>query len=112
VLGEGLSTAKTILKGDWPEGFQVRRVLQNGRRTVVDHETKKGISVEAKFGPSARLTPNQRTAQAQWGDLYRVDRWMPGHVGAIAAGAAAPIAVLGAVENERRDHRPPLGGRR
>ncbi len=102
LLGEGLSAAKTALKGDWPVGFQVRRTLQNGLKTVVDHETAKGISVEAKFGPWARLTKNQRQAQAQWGDLYRVDRWGPGHVDAITAGAAAPVGLLGAYRNEQR----------
>jgi hypothetical protein len=101
VLGEGLSAAKTVLKGDWPVGFQVRHALQNGLKTVVDHDTAKGISVEAKFGPWARLTKNQRMAQAQWGDLYRVDRWGPRHVGGIAAGAAAPVAAFGAYQNEK-----------
>jgi hypothetical protein len=80
-LGEGLSVAKTILQGDRPAGFQVRKILDNSKATVVDHVTDKGISVEAKFGPAAKLTPNQRYAQQQFGPLYRVDHWLPKHVG-------------------------------
>jgi hypothetical protein len=101
LMGEGLSVAKTVLKGDRPAAFQVRHTLQNGLTTVVDHDTAKGISVEAKFGPWARLSKNQRQAQKQWGDLYRVDRWGPRHVGAIAASAAAPVGLLGVYENEK-----------
>ena len=66
--------------------------MQNGKTTVLDHETAKGMYVESKFGPSARLTPNQRYAQQQWGpDGYRVDYWMPQHVGAITA----PVGTTG-----------------
>lgn len=94
LLGEGLSTAKTIAQGDWPVGSQVRKVMQNGKTTVLDHETAKGIYVEAKFGPSARLTRNQRYAQRQWGPGYRVDRWMPRHVGYITAPVGAGGGLL------------------
>jgi hypothetical protein len=80
-LGEGLSAAKTVLQGDRPIGFQVRKGLDNGKVTVVDHTTAKGTYVEAKFGPAAKLSPNQRYAQHQFGPLYRVDHWLPDHVG-------------------------------
>lgn len=84
-LGEGLSVAKTILQGDRPVGFQLPKIMQNGKRTRIDHETAKGLYVESKFGPGARLSANQRYAQQQWGSGYRVDRWLPEHVGLITA---------------------------
>jgi len=83
-LGEGLSVAKTISKGDWPTGFQKWTKLNNGRWTVIDQTTAKGIKVESKFN-KFKLRPNQISAQNQFGPTYRVDRWLPDHVGAIAA---------------------------
>jgi len=93
-LGEGLSVVKTILKGDRPTGFQVRKVMQNNKATIVDHETAKGVYVESKFGPTARLSPNQQYAQQQWGPDYRVDRWLPEHVGAITAPVGPAVGGL------------------
>lgn len=84
-LGEGLSAVKTVLQGDRPVGFQVRKVLDNGKATVLDQTTAKGTYVEAKFGPSAKLSQNQKYAQRQFGPLYRVDHWLPEHVGRITA---------------------------
>jgi hypothetical protein len=83
-LGEGLSVAKTLLKGDRPLGFQKWTKLNNGKWTVIDQTTAKGVNVEAKFGRSP-LRPNQIAAQKQFGPAYRVDRWLPDHVGAITA---------------------------
>jgi hypothetical protein len=83
-LGEALSVAKTISKGDWPTGFQTWTKLNNGRWTVIDQTTAKGIKVESKFN-KFKLRPNQISAQNQFGPTYRVDRWLPDHVGAIAA---------------------------
>jgi hypothetical protein len=84
-LGERLSVAKTILQGDRPVGFQLSKIMQNGKRTRIDHETAKGLYVESKFGPAAKLSPNQQYAQEQWGSGYRVDHWLPEHVGRITA---------------------------
>jgi hypothetical protein len=81
LLGEVLSAGKTIAKGDFPVGFQVPKQLANGRKTIVDQQTARGLNVEAKFGPWADLTKNQRFARRQWGSNYRVDRWLPEHVG-------------------------------
>jgi hypothetical protein len=83
-LGEDLSMVKSWLKGDPPVGFQVGKRLANGKRTVVDHVMAGDMNVEAKFGGSP-LRPNQIYAQQQFGPAYRVDRWLPDHVGAIAA---------------------------
>jgi hypothetical protein len=107
LLGEVLSAGKTVLKGDWPVGFQVRRTLQNGAKTIVDHETAKGISVEAKFGNWARLSKNQRYAQKQWGPLYRVDMWKPFHVGRITGGVAAGADAVSAAVQDHQAGAPP-----
>jgi hypothetical protein len=93
-LGEGLSVAKTVLQGDRPVGFQVRKIMQNNKATVIDHETAKGLYVESKFGPKAKLSPNQQYAQQQWGSGYRVDHWLPEHVGWITAPLASAVGGL------------------
>jgi hypothetical protein len=107
-LGEGLSAAKTVVQGDWPVQFQARKIMQNNRYTVLDHETAKGTYVEAKFGPRARLTPNQQFAQRQWGPGYRVDYWMPRHVGYITAptGAASGLLSWGMQQPSTEDQDP------
>lgn len=94
VLGEVLSAGKTILRGDRPVALQVQHPLVTGGRTVIDHVTRAGKFVEAKFGPTARLSQRQRQAQALYGDSYRVDRWQPYHVGRITGGAGAGAAWL------------------
>jgi hypothetical protein len=104
LLGEALSMGKTIAKGDWPEATQVRRVMQNGKTTIVDHQTKSGLMVEAKFGPSARLSTNQRYAQNQWGPMYRVDRWLPRHVGYIGGAIGGATGLLSAGLQWLGDH--------
>jgi hypothetical protein len=96
LLGEGLSTVKTLAKGDLPSGFQVPFKLDNGLKTIIDHQTMKGMSVEAKFGPWARLSKNQRYAQKQLGDAYRVDLWGPRHIGYITGGMGAGAGLLSA----------------
>jgi hypothetical protein len=91
-LGEVMSEVKTIVKRDRVDERQVRKDVLGGY-TVADHVTKGGKIVEAKFGPAASLTNRQRQAQREYGPLYRVDRWLPKHVGyvtgTIGAGAGA-----------------------
>lgn len=93
-LGEDLSKVKTMLQGDWPVASQVRKPLPNGRSTVLDHETAGGRYVEAKFGPRADLSRNQRIAQQIWSRNYRVDRWLPWHVGVMTAPAGTVGGLL------------------
>jgi hypothetical protein len=96
LLGEILSGFKTVAKGDLPVAFQVRKKLDNGKTTVVDQTTARGLNVEAKFGPSASLRKNQRYAQKQWGQGYRVDWWLPRHVGYITGTAGGAGGLLSA----------------
>lgn len=79
VLGEGLSLVKSVAKGDLPVAVQVRTPLSKSF-TVADHRTLRGATVEAKFGPYARLSKPQRLAEKEVVG-YRVDRWGPHHVG-------------------------------
>lgn len=73
LLGEGLSWVKTRLSGDYPAGLQVRIPLSRSY-TVADQVTQNGKVVEAKFGPRASLTAQQRLAEAELAAIYRVDR--------------------------------------
>lgn len=98
-LGEWLSAGKTILKRDTPTQFQTIKRLSKGY-TRVDHATANGVFVEAKFGPKASLSPRQTQAQAELGPKYRVDWWLPKHVGYIAGGLGALGGLLGAAHNE------------
>lgn len=93
-LGETLSRAKTVARGE-RVGFQQHRVgLKGGGTTVIDH----GIGavaptkiVEAKFGPTARLSGRQRQAQTEYGPDYLVDAWQFHDVAKALGGAAAPL---------------------
>jgi hypothetical protein len=91
-LGEVLSAGKSTLRGDPPVALQ-QPLAVTGGKTIRDHVTWRGKSVEAKFGPTARLRPRQREAQRELGDRYRVDRWLPHHVGRISGAATAAGAV-------------------
>jgi hypothetical protein len=88
-LGEAMSAVKSVLEADPPKKFQSRIRLQRGH-TIADHETLRGRVVEAKFGPTAKLTPAQTRAQVQFGDRYRYDHWYPEDLFPI--GAAVPPA--------------------
>ncbi|HVY34210.1 MAG TPA: hypothetical protein VG960_07290, partial [Caulobacteraceae bacterium] len=102
-LGEALSAGKTILKGDFPVQFQAIKRLTRGY-TRTDHATAKGLWVEAKFGPKARLLPRQNQAQVELGPQYRVDWWLPKHVGYLGGGTAGLGGLLSAGQNEpKRD---------
>lgn len=101
VVGEVLSAGKSVLKGDAPKHFQVRQKLEAGGHTVLDQITRAEKFVEAKFGPTARLSRRQRQAQAQYGDRYRVDHWQPHHVGRITGGVGAGAVGIYDDDDER-----------
>jgi hypothetical protein len=107
-LGEGLSFAKSWARGEpipfkarlsdgvsqnLPNaraaraGGQQRVFLADGKRyTRADWLTDWGRAIEAKFGLSASLTPNQTLAADQFGQLYQPDHWLPSDVGDFSAG--------------------------
>lgn len=83
-LGEGMSDVKTWLSG---QGVVDRRskVPLSKSHTFIDSKTSAGTTVESKFGPSARLSNNQKRAQREIPD-YQVDSWLSGDVGKITGG--------------------------
>jgi|GEM_PF-3994877 len=111
-LGEALSVGKTLLKRDVPVKYQaVKRLARSYTRA--DHLTADGTYVEAKFGPKASLSNAQTRAQTELGPQYRVDWWLPKHVGYIGGGAAGGGALLQPKHNEPPHRVQPLlsGGR-
>ena len=87
-IGERLSDGRTLLSGDVPIRHGKRIDLQGGGHTFADHQTVRGKVVEAKLGPSARLTRPQRKAQAEFGPNYRYDHWSFDDVGRVIGGLA------------------------
>jgi hypothetical protein len=111
LLGEGLSRAKSLARGErippWAEDSeQVARNLPtaNGQAgpqepvglsksyTSADWLTHWGRAIEAKFGISAGLTQAQRRAVPELGSVYLPDHWLPSDIGNFAGGWAGPAA--------------------
>ncbi len=96
-LGEKLARQRTRLRGESITPGPRRQYLQNGGYTVVDHRTGTGAAagiVEAKFGASHAkkgLSRRQSTAREEYGDLYRVDHFLPRD---ILAGASVPAGSI------------------
>lgn len=89
IIGERMSDGRTILSGDIPINHGRRLDLKGGGHTFTDHQTTRGKIVEAKLGPTAKLSNAQRRAQAQFGPRYRYDHWSFDDVGRVIGGAAA-----------------------
>ena len=89
-LGETLSLFRAALRRDPVAGSQVRVPLSRSF-TRADHVTRNGNYIEAKFGPTARLTNPQQRAQRELGDRYIYEHWMPHHVGRIGVGVTGMI---------------------
>lgn len=102
LLGEVMSAGKTLVSGDLPMDFQAGLKLPSGRRTVADQITARGMTVEAKFGPWARLSRAQREALEALGARYRVDWWLPKHVGRVTGTASATAGAAVAGRNNSR----------
>lgn len=100
-LGERMSEAKTWLQGERPVERHRRRKVAGGD-TVIDHATDSGSVIEAKFGRWARLSRRQIEAMLQYGPRYRVDWWLPEHVGRAVGG---PLALFSAQAAGREDER-------
>jgi len=90
-LGEALGRMRTRLNGDKPLPGG-RYYVESGGYTRPDHRTGSGLLTEQKFGPSARLSKNQRSAYNELKKRYRVDNWLNRDVGAIVA---FPFGLLG-----------------
>jgi hypothetical protein len=88
-VGERMSDGRTLLSGDIPVRHGKRLNLRGGGHTFTDHQTVRGKIVEAKLGPTARLTGPQRRAQAEFGPRYRYDHWSFDDVGRVIGGAVA-----------------------
>jgi hypothetical protein len=91
-LGEALGRIRTRANWDNPLPGKPRLPTVGGH-TVVDHETGRGLFTEQKFGRSHRdLKGRQLEAYNEYGDLYRVDHWLPRDIG---AAIAFPFGLLG-----------------
>jgi hypothetical protein len=90
-VGEKLSEGRSLLRWQLPTDTQARIQLNNRRTTVADHVTRVG-PVEAKFGPTAKLSRNQRAAAAQFGEDYRIDSFLPEDVGRIVGSPLGQLA--------------------
>ena len=93
-LGEMLSEGRSYLRGDAPrEGAKPRVPVGGGKVAIPDHQTQSGLYVEAKFGPSADLTKNQKKAFSLDPDGFRLDHFLPQDVGAETAAIASNLAM-------------------
>jgi hypothetical protein len=92
-LGELMSNIKTRASGQSVTGGKTRTYLSKGY-TVIDSETSAGTTVESKFGPSARLSHNQKRAQVEI-PQYQVDSWLPADVGRAAGGLSGLLFAHG-----------------
>ena len=63
-LGESLSKARSLLEGEGIDRGS-RRVEVGNRYTILDHKTRSGRPVEAKFGYAARLSTPQKMLRAK-----------------------------------------------
>lgn len=88
-LGEELSKARSRARGQRIMTGPNARAPQivPGGRTIPDHISADRANnelevVEAKFGPTARLSPRQREAYAGGVENYRVDHFLPQDIGA------------------------------
>jgi hypothetical protein len=107
-LGEALGRARTRLNGDTPIYGPKRRFYFNeektGPYTYLDHPTRREIKTEQKFGPKAKLRPNQRLAYNLLGDRYRIDHFLPRDIGSIV-GYLPGLLAYHEVDGPRTDGR-------
>lgn len=114
-LGEMLARTRTRLRGESIAPGPRKQPLAGGRYTIVDHRTRTragdGIA-EAKFGAShgkKGLSQPQEIARAQYGDLYRVDHFLPRD---ILAGTSVPTgSILYTLPLRDRSGKPAKKGR-
>jgi hypothetical protein len=88
-LGEAMTRAKVLASGRMPRPKEAVR-LPNGRAAIPDVPVGDEF-IEAKFGPTARLSTNQTHLQRLLPDRFFVDRWQFEDAGKAAAAAGAPL---------------------
>ncbi|HWA63839.1 MAG TPA: hypothetical protein VG939_20860 [Caulobacteraceae bacterium] len=99
-LGEAMGAGKSAINGRWREaGPKARDPLPNGKYWVPDG-TSEDVRFEDKFGPSARLSPNQRAAQAALGDRFQLYHFLPDDVGGLIG---MPAGSIGAAVGPSQD---------
>ncbi len=107
-LGERLSEGRSRLRGDAPrEGGKPRVPVGGGKVAIPDHQTQSGRYVEAKFGPSARLSDNQTKAFSLDPDGFRLDHFLPQDVGAATAAIASNLAMTASRPRAKTDGSSP-----
>lgn len=107
-LGERLSEGRSHLRGDAPrEGAKPRVPVGGGKVAIPDHQTQSGRYVEAKFGPSARLSDNQTKAFSLDPDGFRLDHFLPQDVGAATAAIASNLAMTASRPRAKTDGSSP-----
>ncbi|MFM8820397.1 MAG: hypothetical protein ACKOD3_07655 [Phenylobacterium sp.] len=107
-LGERLSEGRSHLRGDAPrEGGKPRVPVGGGKVAIPDHQTQSGLYVEAKFGPSADLTKNQKKAFSLDPDGFRLDHFLPQDVGAATAAIASNLAMTASRPRSKVDGSSP-----
>ncbi|MFM8938447.1 MAG: hypothetical protein ACKOEY_00165 [Phenylobacterium sp.] len=107
-LGERLSEGRSHLRGDAPrEGAKPRVPVGGGKVAIPDHQTQSGRYVEAKFGPSARLSDNQTKAFSLDLDGFRLDHFLPQDVGAATAAIASNLAMTASRPRAKTDGSSP-----
>lgn len=101
-LGDRLSEMRSRLEFERVGKRQVSRKLSRGS-TRVDHVTKSGRPVEAKFGYSATLSPRQKQAVTEL-DGYRIDHFLPRDMGKLVAlpGTAIASPIYDFMRGDRR----------
>lgn len=108
-LGEILGAGRALARGEIPSLTKVREALPSGRHTVPDIRTGSGSLIEAKFGPAARLSRNQKEAAGTLQNFH-VFHFLPRDVGALFG---FPAGLLGrrtdradsTTRGARRSHR-------
>lgn len=87
-IGEALTGARLVASGEGIPMPKQSESIGNGRHSIPDWKIN-GRYVEAKFGPNADLTKNQRILRRQQPDNFSVDAWSFGDVGKITGTAGA-----------------------
>ncbi|MCA3738053.1 MAG: hypothetical protein IM673_08360 [Phenylobacterium sp.] len=90
-----------------PYALKPRVPVGGGKVAIPDHQTQSGLYVEAKFGPSADLTKNQKKAFSLDPDGFRLDHFLPQDMGAATAAIASNLAMTASRPRAKTDGSSP-----